>query len=83
MCSDKITTTDVTCLPLDVSDHTGTTYTHQNVWHKILEVIQYLSAVAGKAPFFSQALHLGSLSIPLVNTGCVCEGAVQDMLRLC
>ena len=30
LCSDKIKTTDVTCLPLDVSDHTGTTYMHQN-----------------------------------------------------
>lgn len=30
LCSDKIKTTDVTCLPLDVSDHTGTTYMHQS-----------------------------------------------------
>lgn len=30
LCSDKITTTDVTCLPLDVSDHTGTIYMHPN-----------------------------------------------------
>lgn len=30
LCSDKIKTADVTCLPLDVSDHTGTTYMHQS-----------------------------------------------------
>lgn len=30
LCSDKIKTSDVTCLPLDVSDHTGTTYMHWN-----------------------------------------------------
>lgn len=41
------------------------------VWHRILEVIQYLSTVAGKAPFSSQALHLASLSIPLSSTVCV------------
>lgn len=28
LCSDKIKTSDVTCLPLDVSDHTGTAYMH-------------------------------------------------------
>lgn len=30
LCSDKIKTSDVTFLPLDVSDHTGTTYMHWN-----------------------------------------------------
>lgn len=30
LCSDKIKTSDVTCLPLDISDHTGTIYMHWN-----------------------------------------------------
>lgn len=47
LCSDKIKTTDVTCLFLDVSDHTGTTYIWMIIWHRILEMIQYLSTVTG------------------------------------
>lgn len=87
LCSDKIKTSDVTCLPLDVSDHTGTAYMH---WNDYLahdtEMIQYLSTVAGKAPFSSWALHLGSLSI-LLYIGFVLlrcyESHIETSLNMC
>lgn len=43
LCSYKIKTSDVTYLPLDISDHTGTTYMHWN---------DYLAHDTGNASVF-------------------------------